>query len=238
MLPAFLSFYLGASDPDRVQGAPGGARGGRLGHGLVYTPTPLAGAGRVPSLTLAPMRLPLGSPLVTVFLTRHLYLLGPAAVFVFLAVTAALLAASTGLGIGLTRAAPRCPPRRGGLAAVAPSLLAVPVCCGTPLATVLGTSAVLPLLHLTPWLLAAITILLAIHLAALWRRCRRWATTGQRRPRGHATPATSECRPPRRGWSARRVLPGPSGTTLRPARSRRRRTRPPGRAGRRPRGGG
>jgi hypothetical protein len=149
---------------------------------LMYTPTPLSGGARVPSLTLAQVPLPLGSPLVTVFLTRHLYLLGPLAVFVFLTVTALLLAASTGLGIGLARAAPQCPPRRGGLAAVAPSLLAVPVCCGAPLAAVLGTSAVLPLLHLTPWLLAATTILLAIHVAALWRRWRRWATTGHDPP--------------------------------------------------------
>jgi hypothetical protein len=142
---------------------------------LVYTPTPLADAARAPSITTAHVPLPLGSPLVTVILTRHLYLLGPLAVFVFLTVSAALLVASTGLGIGLARAAPHCPPRRGGLAAVAPSLLAVPVCCGAPLAGILGTSAVVPLLRVTPWLPAATTILLAVHVAALWHRWRRWA---------------------------------------------------------------
>jgi hypothetical protein len=149
---------------------------------LVYTPTPLASGIPVPSLRLAPVPLPLGSPLVTVFLTRHLYLLGPAAVFAFLGASAALLAVSTGLGVGLARAAPHCPPRRGGLAAVAPSLLAVPVCCGTPLAAVLGTGAVLPLLRLTPWLLAATTALLAIHVATLWRRWQRGEPAASRPP--------------------------------------------------------
>lgn len=128
----------------------------------------------MPSLTLADVPLPLGSPLLTWFLTRHLYLLGPLAVFVFLTVAAALLAASTGLGIGLARAAPHCPPRRGGLAALAPTLLAVPVCCGAPLAGVLGAGAILPLLRATPWLLAATTLLLAAHVAVLSRRWRRW----------------------------------------------------------------
>ena len=151
----------------------------------------------MPSITIAHVPLPLGSPLVTVFLTRHLSLLGPLAVFVFLTVTAALLAASTGLGIGLARAAPHCPPRRGGLAAVAPSLLAVPVCCGAPLAAVLGTSAVLPLLKVTPWLLAATTLLLAVHVAALWRRWRRWAAAGHDPPsRGAALRRPSDCSTP------------------------------------------
>jgi hypothetical protein len=149
---------------------------------LVYTPTPLPGGDRVPSITVADEPLPLGSPLVTVFLTRHLSLLGPLAVFVFLPVAAALLAASTGLGIGLARAAPHCPPGRGGLAAVAPSLLAVPVCCGAPLAGILGTGVLLPLLRVTPWLLAATTVLLAVHVAALWRRWRRWAAAGHDPP--------------------------------------------------------
>ncbi len=72
---------------------------------LAYTWTPLPGGIRVPSLTIAHVPLPLGSPLVTVVLTRHLYLLGPLAVFVFLTVAAVLLAASTGLGVGLARVA-------------------------------------------------------------------------------------------------------------------------------------
>lgn len=101
---------------------------------LVYTPAPLSPSIRVPSLTLADVPLPLGSPLLTWFLTRHLYLLGPLTAFAFLTIAAALLAVSTGLGIGLARAAPHCAPRRGGLAALAPTLPAVPVCCGAPLA--------------------------------------------------------------------------------------------------------
>jgi hypothetical protein len=160
---------------------------------LVYTPAPLAPTIRVPSLTLADVPLPLGSPLLTWFLTRHLYLLGPLPAFAFLTVAAALLAVSTGMGIGLARAAPHCAPRRGGLAAVAPTLLAVPVCCGAPLAGVLGAGAILPLLRATPWLLAATTVLLAAHITVLSRRWRRWrqatpavaAGTGLTRQRLH-----------------------------------------------------
>lgn len=92
---------------------------------------------------------------------------------VFLPIASALVAAQVHLALGVTACAPRLVARRRGTLSLIPALFAAPVCCGAPLLSFLGTSAVVSLSRYTPLLLIATTLLLAAGTRKLRRHSRR-----------------------------------------------------------------
>ena len=138
----------------------------------VYQTKALPQSLTVPSVTVYGRSLGTQSPWVQLLLTRHLYLHGAASTLAFLVASAVLLGLATGLAVAVGRRAPACAPSRARWGGLAPSFLAVPSCCAAPLAGFLGTSAITPLLAVTPWVLAATTLFLAVQVAALMRRYR------------------------------------------------------------------
>jgi hypothetical protein len=81
----------------------------------------------------------------------------------------------------MTACAPRHAARRRGTISLVPAIFAAPICCGTPVLSFLGTSAVVSLSHVTPVLLIATCLLLS---AGTWklRLQRRSLTRHSRQP--------------------------------------------------------
>lgn len=84
----------------------------------------------------------------------------------FLPLACLLLGIQVYLAMGLAACGPRAAARRRGVLSLTPALFAAPVCCGAPLASFLGTSAVVSAVSVTPWVLVATCLLLA---AGVWR---------------------------------------------------------------------
>lgn len=99
---------------------------------------------------------------------------------VFLPIASALLGAQIYLSLGMAACAPRLGARRRGTFSLVPALFAAPVCCGAPLLSFLGTGAVVSLGRITPLLLIATCVLLAL---GLWRL---------KRERGRLRPGIAE----------------------------------------------
>lgn len=95
---------------------------------------------------------------------------------IFLPIASALVAAQVYLALGMAACAPRLKARRRGTISLIPALFAAPICCGAPLLSFLGTSAVLSLSRFTPLLLVATCLLLGVGTWKLRRQSRsgRW----------------------------------------------------------------
>lgn len=91
----------------------------------------------------------------------RVFLALPWSTAVFLPIAAALIAWQIHMALGASACKERLAARRRGVLSVVPALFAAPVCCGVPLLSFLGTSAVVSLSRLTPWLLIATCLLLA-----------------------------------------------------------------------------
>lgn len=110
-----------------------------------------------------------GTPLVYGSLAPHVWLVGTWLTLSLIAIAAVLVAANVAAALRWDRGVGRCTARRGRVAALTPALLVVSSCCGTPLALLLGTSAVVFLYQATPWLLLATVGFLAASLAIVRR---------------------------------------------------------------------
>lgn len=141
---------------------------------VTYSTSAVSGPGEAAnSLTVAWGPLGTRRPFVSAVLGRHLLLAAPLVTLIFLVVAASLVTANIALSqVRLCRTTGGPQPARAPLLAAAPSLFAVPVCCGTPLVGVLGGGAFAPLLAATPYLLAAVVLLLAGQLVLNLRRRR------------------------------------------------------------------
>jgi hypothetical protein len=106
-------------------------------------------------------------PGIAILLDRgRVYVTLPWSTGIFLPIASPLVAAQVYLALGVTACAPRLAARRRGTLSLIPALFAAPVCCGAPLLSFLGTSAVVSLSRYTPLLLIATSLLLA---AGTWR---------------------------------------------------------------------
>lgn len=110
-------------------------------------------------------RLSLGTPLVYGSLLPHVWVVGPWSTFVLTTLAGMLLALNVAAMMRARAALVRCPPRRRGFLALAPTLLVVSGCCGAPLALFFGASAVVALYRATPWILVLLGVTLATALA-------------------------------------------------------------------------
>lgn len=134
---------------------------------LIYVPAALA----APAITVDPWEGPsLIRPWVEGALTAHVYVNAPWSVLLFAPVAGALLATATGLSVGLSRVSASF--GRAGFVATLPAFVAVPSCCGAPLAAFVGASLLPVLVAATPWLLLITVASLATVDVALYRRWR------------------------------------------------------------------
>lgn len=126
----------------------------------------------------------LATPLIYGMAVPHVWVVGPWSTFLLIAASATLVGLNLRAALARAEATARCAPRRGTVAALTPSLLVVSSCCGTPLALLAGTSAVVFLYRATPWLLLATTAMLAFGLALQRRDPSSTRTTGRSRRAG------------------------------------------------------
>lgn len=103
-----------------------------------------------------------GSPLIYGWLAPHVWLVGSVWTLVFATGAAAFVAVDVAV-----RLRPAACPRPGGLRAVVPTALGVSSCCGPSVGILLGTVLMAQLARLTPWLLVATIVLLALDIRRL-----------------------------------------------------------------------
>lgn len=154
---------------------------------LVVQEEPLPPTVGVPSVAVYGRTLGPLSPWVQVVLSRHVYLHGSVMTLAFLVIAAVLVGTAVALAVDLARAAPECSPHRATWLSLAPAFVAVPSCCGAPLVGFLGVGVIAPLLSATPWILAATTAMLAVHVTVLAHR----RAAGGHRPSGGTRPYES-----------------------------------------------
>lgn len=112
-------------------------------------------------------------PAIALYLDHgRIFLTLPWSTGIFLPIAAALVATQVYLALGLTGCNVRLRARRRGALSAVPALFAAPVCCGAPLLSFLGTGAVLSLAGITPILLAASCLLMALGVWRLHRQTR------------------------------------------------------------------
>ena len=109
----------------------------------------------------------------------RVYLTLPWSTGIFLPLASSLLAAQVYLSLSMSSCVPRHRARRRGTLSLIPALFAAPVCCGTPLLSFLGAGAVVSLGRLTPLLLIASCLLLAIGTWKLRRACSEHPTSSR-----------------------------------------------------------
>lgn len=96
----------------------------------------------------------------------RIFLTLPWSTGIFLPIAVALVGAQVYLALGTPACASRLRARRRGTLSAVPALFAAPVCCGAPLLSFLGTGAVVSVAAVTPALLAASCLLMAL---SVWR---------------------------------------------------------------------
>ncbi len=126
----------------------------------------LTNPGRPPALNIYTDGLSLQTPLIYGQLLPHVWLVASWSTLLFVVVAAVLLGVN--LALLTSRRAGHVTPRRA-VASALPAFVAVSGCCGAPFALFLGTSAVVALVSLTPWLLLATIGLLSVNIAVLRR---------------------------------------------------------------------
>lgn len=127
----------------------------------------LANPGRPPALSVYTDGLSLQTPLIYGQLLPHVWLVASWSTLLFVAVAAVML----GVNVALLMRHRACltGDARRTVGSALPAFVAVSGCCGAPLALFLGTSAVVALARLTPWLLLATIGLLSVNVAVVRR---------------------------------------------------------------------
>lgn len=129
----------------------------------------LTNPGRPPALNVYTDGLSLQAPLIYGQLLPHVWLVASWSTLLFVAVAAVMLGVNVSLLMRHRARVTGDTNARRAVGSALPAFVAVSGCCGAPLALFLGTSAVVLLARLTPWLLLATIWLLSVNIAVVRR---------------------------------------------------------------------